>query len=113
MDVYNYKQYTWLYARCFVCTQLYAQLKMKYDVKGQLHKLIKPPKEEIVVKKKEDFIVHTLRMEEQIAFSNWINLWVTKYPYFCSDAYFFDVPDTSLCIIQCSLVNINSILSLK
>jgi len=57
-----------------VCTQLYTQLKMKYDVKGQLHKLIKPPKEEIVVKKKEDFIVHTIRMEEQIAFSNWINL---------------------------------------
>lgn len=52
---------------------LYTQLKIKYDVKGQLHELIKPPKEEIVVKKKET-IVHTVRMEEQIAFSNWINL---------------------------------------
>jgi len=42
-------------------------------VKGQLHQLIKPPKEEIVVKKKET-IIHTVVMEEQIAFSNWINL---------------------------------------
>lgn len=53
---------------------LYTQLKMKYDVKGELHKLIKPPKEDLVVKKKEDTIVHTVRMEEQVAFSNWINL---------------------------------------
>jgi plastin-3 len=52
---------------------LYTQLKMKYDVKGQLQKLIKPTKEEIVVVKKETSL-HTVRMEEQIAFSNWINL---------------------------------------
>ena len=68
-----------------VSVQLYMQLKMKYDVKGQLHKLIKPPKEEIVVKKKEDTIVHTVRMEEQIAFSNWINLyvWLAVASLFC------------------------------
>jgi len=53
---------------------LYTQLKMKYDVKGELHKLIKPPKEDLVVTKKEDTIIHTVRMEEQVAFSNWINL---------------------------------------
>jgi len=66
---------TWLYI--FIVhfiVQLYTQLKMRYDVKGQLHQLIKPPKEEMIVKKKEDTIVHTVRMEEQIAFSNWINL---------------------------------------
>jgi len=49
-------------------------LKIKYDVKGQLHKLIRPPKEEIIKKTKEDTILHTVRLEEQIAFSNWINL---------------------------------------
>lgn len=55
--------------------QLYTQLKIKYDVKGQLSKLIKPPKEEVVVKKKEeDRIIHTVRMAEQIAFSSWINM---------------------------------------
>lgn len=53
--------------------QLYTQLKMKYDVKGQLQQLIKPPKEEVVVKQK-DTIIHTVRMEEQVAFANWINL---------------------------------------
>ena len=53
---------------------MYTQLKMKYDVKGELHKLIKPPKEDLVVTKKEDTIIHTVRMEEQVAFSNWINL---------------------------------------
>jgi plastin-3 len=50
---------------------LYAQLKMKYDVKGQLHKLIKPPTEEMVVVKQETSL-HTVRVEEQMAFSNWI-----------------------------------------
>ena len=54
--------------------QLYTQLKIKYDVKGQLHQLIKPPREDIVVKKKEDTNIHTVRVEEQTAFSNWINL---------------------------------------
>lgn len=37
---------------------LYTQLKMKYDVKGQLQQLIKPPKEEVVVKQK-DTIIHS------------------------------------------------------
>jgi hypothetical protein len=49
-------------------------LKVKYDVKGQLQKLISPIKEEVVVKKKEELAIHTVRLEEQLAFTNWITM---------------------------------------
>jgi plastin-3 len=56
---------------------MYTQLKVKYDFKGQMQKLISPvdKKEEVVVKKKDDdFIKHTVRVEEQIAFTNWMTM---------------------------------------
>jgi len=51
---------------------LYTQLKVKYDFKGQMQKMISPIKEEVVVKKKDEVTLHTVRVEEQLAFANWI-----------------------------------------
>ncbi len=39
-----------------------------------MQKLIAPIKEEVVVVKKDEESKHTVRMEEQLAFSNWINM---------------------------------------
>jgi len=37
-----------------------------------MQKLISPPKEEVVVTTKDEIIMHTIRLEEQIAFAHWI-----------------------------------------
>jgi len=57
--------------------ELYTKLKQKYDIKGRLQKQIKAAKGVrsigSISESTAEGIVHTVRLEEQVAFSNWIN----------------------------------------